>query len=94
MSEPEDNTELKLRRFGAALTMAVGGIIATLCGGCAVVFGASMLLSGPTLNNLPLLLIPAVLGGLPALLGWVIFRSGLKLWRRSNSGRNVTGTFD
>ena len=61
--------------------MAVGGLIAALCGACTVVFTVTSLttqgeFSGP--GMLPLILplggIPTVLGGLIAWGGWRIFR--------------------
>jgi hypothetical protein len=60
---PED------RSYGAFL-MAIGGLMAGLCGACTLAsfrtFGAGL---------------PLIVGGIPALLGVVLFRAGFRRYR-------------
>jgi len=74
-----------LKFFGGAL-MAVGGLIAALCGTCTLVvmaFGVFGLFDGSSsvgdlLNGVGIL---ALIGGLPTVLGALLFRWGWGLYR-------------
>jgi len=77
MSEREGGAAIG--KFWAGLEMAAGGMIATLCGGCALV---SFSLLGGGVGGV---LLPALLGGLPALAGVFLFRDGLRRWRRADA---------
>lgn len=74
--------------------MAVGTLIATLCGGCALLVAASFVANSTSLNQWSSLLLPALFGGLPALGGVVVFRQGLKRFRGPKPRRNAAETFD
>lgn len=77
MSEaPKSNPAARF--FGAAL-VAVGVLMMLLCGGCGAVFLIFYVVDGVTHpNDMPLALMPIVLGGVPALIGW-----GLFVWGRN-----------
>lgn len=78
MTAREPSPELKF--IGAAL-MAVGGLIAALCGTCTVLFaGASIMDSFRHPGDLiSILLLVGVVGGLPTLIGVLLFRWGRRL---------------
>ena len=76
------------RFFGAAL-MAVGGLIAVLCGLCTLlVLGGSLVTMAMNPSNLALMLtgvfsgalLVAIVGGLPTVVGILIFRWGRGLY--------------
>jgi hypothetical protein len=77
------------RFFGAAL-MAVGALIAVLCGLCTVAYaGVALIAMAMNTSNLQLLLsgvfggalLVAVVGGTPTVAGILLFRWGRRLWR-------------
>ena len=79
------NQTPELKFVGGAL-MAVGGLIAALCGTCTVVwFGAMMIdafrASVGVGNVLGLVALTAVVGGLPTLLGVLLARWGWRIYR-------------
>ena len=70
-----------LQKFLGGLLMAVGGLIAALCGVCTLYFTVASLatsgeFSGPSMLVLVLPIggIPTVLGGLIAFAGWRLYR--------------------
>ena len=73
--------------------MAVGALIATLCGSCALLVASTFFTSSTSLSW-SFLLLPALLGGLPALGGVVLFRQGLKRFRGPRPRLNAAETFD
>ena len=79
-----------LARFIGAALMAVGALMALLCGGCGAVFLVVFLADGlrhP--NDLAMgLMTPLFLGGVPAVLGFAIFSAGRSLRRGSGPPRN------
>ena len=86
MSERPDPVQ---RFFGAAL-MAVGGLIALLCGLCTVAYaGVALIAMAMNTSNLQLMLsgvfggalLVAVVGGTPTVVGILIFRWGRSLYR-------------
>jgi membrane protein implicated in regulation of membrane protease activity len=86
------------RRFLANLLMAVGGLIALLCGGCTVFFlGAAIvaLFPGGASDNASTPLVPGItailVGGLPTVLGVALFLWGRRMKRRvdARSRRNL-----
>lgn len=83
MSAPQRDRSNGLQRFGAALTMAAGALIATLCGGCALVVAAGFLAGSPRPSDWSFLIIPALIGGLPAVAGIVVFGYGLSRYRQA-----------
>jgi|GEM_PF-3540210 len=94
MSEPEAREQQAIRRFWGALLMAVGALIATLCGGCALLVAGSFIAYSTSLKEWSILLVPALLGGLPAMGGIVVFRQGLKRFSGPEPRRNTAKTFD
>jgi hypothetical protein len=77
------------RFFGAAL-MAVGALIAALCGACTLLFiGVTLIGMASNPSNLGLMLtgvfsgalVVAIVGGLPIVVGILIFRWGRRLFR-------------
>lgn len=71
-------------RFFAAALMAAGGLIAGLCGTCTAGFVAFSLFDalrypGGAGALLPALMMFAIVGGVPTLIGVLVFRAG---WRR------------
>jgi hypothetical protein len=69
------------RFFGAAL-IAIGFLMMLLCGGCGALFFIGFLIGGLTSSNhedVGMVIMPIVLGGLPAGLGWLLFWAGRKL---------------
>ncbi|MGR4863911.1 hypothetical protein [Caulobacter sp. LARHSG274] len=68
-----------VRLFGAFL-MAVGGLMAALCGLCSLTFIMGAVVSGGGLEAMASTLVMAlVLGGLPMGLGLLIFYAGRRL---------------
>jgi len=94
VSPAETREHRAIRRFWAALAMAVGALIATLCGGCALVFAVSFLAHPPRLSEWTFLLVPALFGGLPAFGGVAIIRYGFKRYRGAQPPRNTPANFD
>lgn len=87
MSEPSAVKQF----FGAAL-IGVGVLMMLLCGGCGALFFVGFLFSGLTSSNsedLSFLIMPVVLGGVPALIGFGLFAGGRALRR---SPTPVVGT--
>lgn len=77
-----------IRRFWGGALMAVGGLIATLCGACTglFVFGSGVQLLGrpQRLEDVfGMLMLVGIVGGLPTLIGFLTFRAGLKVYRRA-----------
>jgi hypothetical protein len=71
--------------FGAAL-IAVGFLMMLLCGGCGAVLFVVFVADGVMHpNDMTMALMPIVLGGVPALIGWGLFRWGRGL-RRGRAG--------
>lgn len=73
--------------------MAVGALIATLCGGCGLLVATTFFTSSTRLSW-SFLLLPALFGGLPALGGVVVVRRGLKRFRGPEPRRNTAEAFD
>lgn len=75
------------RFFGAAL-IGVGFLMMVLCGGCGALFFIGFLISGLTSSNpedLSFLIMPIVLGGVPALVGFGLFAGGRALRRPASA---------
>jgi hypothetical protein len=93
MSDPERSQSIAQLRFWAALVMAAGALVATLCGGCALLAAGSIISSFTSnvqpFTNWALLLIPAVVGGVPALVGVFVFGFGLKMYRDAGRRRSA-----
>lgn len=86
MSAPQPSPE---RRFFGAALMAVGGLIAALCGSCTVILSVAMIVES---LNYPrelfsMLLMFLVVGGVPTLLGLMLFCWGRRLRRPPTSNR-------
>ena len=86
MSGREQTPELKF--IGSAL-MAVGGLVAALCGTCTLVLvGTAIVDSYRHPGDLvSALLLFAAVGGLPTLIGLLIFRWGRSIWRPKPNSR-------
>lgn len=79
MSEPN-----AVKRFFGAALIGVGVLMMLLCGGCGALFFVGFLFSGLCSNSedLSFLIMPVVLGGVPALIGFGLFAGG-RAMRRS-----------
>lgn len=80
MTEPAD----PLERFMGAAIMAVGLLIALLCGACTAYFTFGAL--GSQGNQMGVILMALLLGGTPTLIGVAMFRYGLNLYRGKRPG--------
>ena len=83
MVEPEFRS---VSRFLGGALIAVGVLMMLLCGGCGVVFLGAFLLDAMKDSNrqdLAFLLMPIVLGGVPAGIGFGLFVGGRALRRRA-----------
>ncbi|HWA63710.1 MAG TPA: hypothetical protein VG939_20205 [Caulobacteraceae bacterium] len=80
----------RMSRFWGALLMALGGLVAGLCGLCTLGFSALFLSEpchGPDCAaKYSGLILPLVLGLPPTAVGVVVFLVGLGLVRRANRG--------
>lgn len=65
-------------RFAAWTLVAAGALIAALCGGCGMVFAVGYLANGGA-SDPAVLIVPGLMGGLPAAGGVFLLRAG---WRR------------
>ena len=84
-------------RFFGALLMAIGGLIAGLCGSCTATFLISALgnLSAYPGDSLGLMALVLVVGVMPTILGLLVFRAGLRRYRgRHREPRHPPKTFD
>ena len=70
-------------RLFSLILMAVGVLMMALCGTCTLVVAVSAIPSSP-----PLLLVDALVGGVPTIVGFIIFRSGLIGYRQQKSAAN------
>lgn len=71
-----------VRRFFGAALIAVGGLMMVLCGGCgALIFALYFVDAFAHPNDAPMMLIPVVVGGVPALVGFGLFVCGRALRR-------------
>ena len=78
MSEPQSPVGCF---FGAAL-IAIGLLMMFLCGGCGALFFIGFLVSGMASSNhedISMVIMPIVLGGVPALIGFGLFMAGKTL---------------
>jgi hypothetical protein len=85
MTRIEDNSSSPTTRFWGWLLVVAGGMMALLCGGCTLMlWGASIVAAlsqrgASSVAILPLiLLVPAIVGGLPAAAGGALAWAG---WR-------------
>lgn len=79
MNQPREDSAQRL--FGAAL-IAVGFMMMLLCGGCGALFFFGFLIGGLTSSNhedVGMVIMPIILGGVPAGLGWLLFWAGRSL---------------
>jgi hypothetical protein len=87
------------RFFGAGL-MALGAIIAGLCGACTLAVAGDLAWSALRypggMGSLSILILPAVVGGLPTFAGVSLFLMGLRRYRggRKPDARRIAKTFD
>lgn len=78
-------------RFFGGLLMVVGGLMATLAGLCTVMFVGSVVLEMGQGNQTifgetaSFLMLSAVVGGVPIILGVALFFLGRFLWRKSSA---------
>ncbi|MFI4936087.1 MAG: hypothetical protein ACHP7N_15850 [Caulobacterales bacterium] len=98
MSTPETDSQRAVSRFWGGLLIAVGGLIAGLCGSCTVYFLSVAMSGGPAnwpsksstpsleamLSTSPIATAigALVIGGLPTALGVLLFVSGWRDIRR------------
>ena len=89
----DPNTGLKpqpgMPRLFSLILMAVGGLMMALCGTCTLVVAVTAIQSSPSL-----LLVAALVGGVPTAIGFVIFRSGLIGYRRLTPSAKIADSFD
>jgi hypothetical protein len=79
MSEPS-----AVQRFFGGALIGVGALMMALCGGCGALFFIGFLISGLTSSNsedLAFVIMPVILGGVPALVGFGLFAGGRALRR-------------
>ena len=84
MTEPNP-----VRGFFAAMLIGVGLLMMILCGGCGALFFAGFLIGSMTSSNhedLVMLILPLLLGGLPALVGFGLFAGGRSLGKKPPAG--------
>jgi hypothetical protein len=77
-----------LRGFFGATLVAMGLLMMFLCGGCGALFFIGFLISGLTSSNhedVGMVIMPIVLGGVPALVGFGLFLAGRTLRRPAAS---------
>ena len=80
MSGPADEPRSTGSQFFGWLLMAIGGLMATLCGLCSLVFGiASFAGNRPAETFSPMLIVVIVLGAPPTVIGGFIFWAGYRL---------------
>lgn len=78
---PDAQRDPIARFFGGAL-LAIGFLMMVLCGGCGAVFFLLYLIGGLAHpNDLPMAVIPVIVGVLPALIGFGLFAWGRGLRR-------------
>ncbi len=79
MTKEETENRVVAKMFGAML-MAIGGLIAGLCGLCSAFFLFSIAASDPGgVGGAGYLAM--IVGGIPIAVGGLIFMAGRKLWR-------------
>jgi hypothetical protein len=79
MSSPD-----QVRRFVGGALIAVGFLMMLLCGGCGTLFFIGFLISGLASSNhedVGMVIMPIILGGVPAGLGLLLFMGGRRLAR-------------
>jgi hypothetical protein len=82
--------------FFGVLLIIVGLLMVVFCGGCALLFGAMFIADtggGPG-NVAQALLLPLILGGIPALAGAVLVWVGWRLVRPPKRPTSVAKTFE
>jgi len=87
MSEAQSGS---LQRFFGAALIAIGVLMMLLCGGCGALFFIGFLISGVTSSNhedISMVIIPLVVGGIPAVVGLGLFVVGRSL-RTDRSNRS------
>jgi len=73
-----------VRGFFSFALITVGVLMMFLCGGCGVLFFIGFLISGLTSSNhedVSMVIMPIVLGGVPALVGFGLFAAGRAIRR-------------
>jgi hypothetical protein len=73
-----------VRGFFSFALITVGVLMMFLCGGCGVLFFIGFLISGLTSSNhedVSMVIMPIVLGGVPALVGFGLFWAGRSMRR-------------
>ena len=78
-----------LRGFFSFALITVGVLMMFLCGGCGALFFIAFLIGGISSSNqedISMVIMPIVLGGLPALVGFGLFWSGRKLRKSPAAG--------
>jgi hypothetical protein len=81
MSEAESDP---VRGFFGVALIAVGALMMFLCGGCGALFFIGFLISGLRSSNhedVSMVILPIILGGAPALVGFGLFALGRVLRR-------------
>ena len=89
------NRRMAGKRFLGGLLMAVGGMVALLCGLCTLAFGVTTIMSAVATNNVAglwVLIVPLLLGGLPAAGGVAVFMVGLKKFREGLKRQGVSAS--
>ena len=74
------------KRFLGCMLMAVGGMVALLCGLCT--FWVAAMFSQGTGDTGGALILPLVIGGVPAAGGVALFVVGLQMFREGQKRRN------
>ena len=84
-----------LRGFFGATLVAMGLLMMLLCRGCGALFFIGFLIRGLTSSNhedVGMVIMPIILGGVPAGLGWLLFWAGRGL-RKPPTAASSDGPF-
>ena len=80
---------MQMRRFIAYGLVTVGGLMALLCGACTLLFGGGGLIGiiqGEDAGlALTIFVTALIVGGIPALIGFVLARSGLRTLKETST---------
>jgi hypothetical protein len=89
--KPTEHNSRSTERFIGAALMAIGGLVATLCGACTAIFTVGSLASALRESGssaASLFMMALVIGGVPTLAGVFVFRTGLQRYRGASAGKS------
>ena len=74
---------MTLNRFIAGALIAIGALIFTLCGACTLIVGGVMISDHGRPDDL---ILPLVIGGVPTVVGFVLFFIGRSMMAKIKAG--------